>query len=223
MSDALYPGDLPGLKWDRKRAPSFKTSIYEALSGAERRLRHRQWPKYSVDLTYEVLRESRQIGELQKILGFFLQQGGSFESFLFKDPHDSVASNLIFGQGDGVTRHFQLLRRIGDFAEPVHNPSADSAPGRVWFPYDVESFFWPQYYGWPTAGDVAPLPGSYTLLPGGIVEFAVAPAAGAVLAWSGTYYFRARFGSDRLEYNEFMRRLYSTGTINLVASLQNIL
>lgn len=223
MSDLLYPGDLPGLKWDRVRSPSFKTSIYEALSGAERRIQHRPWPKYSVDLQYEVLREGRQHDELQQLLGFFLGRAGAGDSFLFKDPHDSIASNLIFGTGDGVTRRFQLVRRIGAYAEPVHNPSADSVPYRCWFPYDVESFFWPEAYGWPTAADVAPLPGSFSLLPNGIVEFSDPPAAGAVLAWSGTYYFRARFGQDKLDYTEFMRRMYSTGKVNLVASLQNIL
>ncbi len=223
MSDALYPGDIPGLKWDRARSPAFKTGIYEALSGAERRLRYRTYPKYSVDLAYEVLRESMQLAELQRILGFFLQQGGSFESFLFKDPHDSTASSLIFATGDGSTRRFQLLRRIGNYAEPVHNVSADSKPYRAWFPYDSSSFFWPEYYGWPTSADVEPLPGSYTLLPNGVIEFATAPAAGAVLVWSGTYYFRARFAADKLDYTEFMRRLYSTGKVSLVASLQNIL
>lgn len=223
MSDDLYPGDLPGIKWDRTRSMVFKTSIYEAVSGAERRLRHRPWPKYSVDLTYEVLRESRQFSELQQLLGFFGTKGGSYESFLFKDPHDCTATNLIFAVGDGVTKRFQLVRRIGDYAEPVHNPAANVVPYRVWFPFDSESFFWPEYYGWPTAADVAPMPGSFTLLPGGVIEFAVAPAAGAVLAWNGTYYFRARFGADKFDYTEFLRRFYSTGKVNLVASLQNIL
>lgn len=223
MSDALYPGDLPGLKWDRVRSPSFKTSIYEALSGAERRLRHRQWPKYSIDLAYEVLRESQTLGELQQLLGFYLGQGGPAESFLFRDPHDCRASSLIFGVGNGSQTHFQLVRRIGNFAEPVHNPSADSKPYRTWFPYDSSSFFWPEHFGWPMAGDEEEVPGSFTLQPNGVIAFAVPPANGAVLVWTGTYYFRARFGQDKFDYTEFMHRLYSTGKVNLVASLQNIL
>lgn len=224
MSDALFPSNLPGVTWNIARTPSFSTGVYEALSGAERRIRHRENPKERIELGYELLREDSSFAELQAVLGFYLERDGPFDSFLFHDPYHGLVTNLQFGIGNGVTRQFQLVRRVGNKAQTVHNPAATAGVGYVWFPVaGDDADFWPESVdAWP--GDVySPADGLWTLLANGVVEFAIPPAWGKRLLWTGLYYYRARFADDTIDYNEFMRRLFETKKVPLVMSLLNIL
>lgn len=43
----------------------------------------------------------------------------------------------------------------------------------------------------------------FTLSATGIVTFANAPASGAIIAWTGNYYYRLHFMDDMVEFNEF--------------------
>lgn len=224
MSDDIFPTNLPGIKWDRVRAVTFKTSIYEALSGAERRIRHRPSPKRRIELAYEVLRETPGLAELQTLQGFYEARSGAYDSFLFHDPYDSQVTNLQFGLGDGVTTEFQLVRTIGAVTEVVHNPEPGLAVGRRWFPASSDdALFWPQPSGlWEIADEyISDEP--WTLLPNGIVQFTTPPPAGKRLLWTGRFYYRARFADDTFDSTEFMRRLFSNRKLAMVLSLQNIL
>lgn len=225
MSDAIFPASLPGIKWDRTRATSFKTKVYEALSGAERRIRHRPAPKRRIELGYEVLREQTGLAELQALQGFFLARSGSFDSFLFHDPYDGQVTNLQFGTGDGVTTQFQLVRLVGAHSEVVHNPEATLAVGRVWFPaVGDDALFWPQSGDqWQLDEEYQPSAADWSLLPNGVVQFTSPPPAGKRLLWTGRYYHRARFADDTFDSTEFMRCLFSAKKVALVLSLQNIL
>lgn len=225
MSDAIFPSNLPGLKWGSPRAVSFKTSIYEALSGAERRIRHRPAPKHQIELSYEVLREQGGMTDLQTLRGFFMSREGSFDSFLFHDPYDGQVTNLQFGTGDGVTTQFQLVRKVGTRLEVVHNPEATLAVGREWFPsIGDDALFWPQLSDlWPSDDEYTSPDGGWSLLPNGLIQFATAPPVGKRLLWTGRYYYRARFADDTFTATEFMQRLFSNSKLGMVLSLQNIL
>jgi hypothetical protein len=48
----------------------------------------------------------------------------------------------------------------------------------------------------------------YSLSNLGVITFSNAPTAGAVLTWSGLYYWRVRFTQDTSEFNKFMQGLY---------------
>lgn len=224
MSDAIFPSNLPGLKWDVVRTDAFKTSIYESLSGAERRIRHRTIPKRRIELSFEVLREQGQWDELKLLQSFYLDRSGSFDSFLFHDPFDGQANNLQFGTGDGVTTQFQLFRLIAGRQEVVHNPASTIVVGRSWFPPTWESTpYWPQPSGmWPGDAETGNA-GGWSLLPNGIVNFAVAPPTGVGLIWTGSFYYRARFADDNFSTTEFMQRMFSLNSLPLIMSLQNIL
>ena len=225
MSNAIFPSNLPGIKWERVRAATFKTSIYEALSGAERRIRHRPSPKRSIELAYEVLRETPGLSELQTLQGFYEARAGAYDSFLFHDPYDGHVTNLQFGLGDGVTTLFQLVRTIGSVTEVVHNPESTLAVGRVWFPASADDAgYWPQPAGmWSIDEEYIPAAGSWELLPNGIVHFSAPPPEGKRLLWTGRFFYRARFADDKFDSTEFMRHLFSTNKLALVLSLQNIL
>jgi len=76
---------LPGLAWGVTKTPEFKTDIFESLSGVETRVSYRSAPRYHYVLTYEFLRADAN-QELQKLLGFFVQQQGSMIPFYFTEP-----------------------------------------------------------------------------------------------------------------------------------------
>jgi len=225
MSDAIFPSNLPGITWDIPRAVSFKTNVFEALSGAERRIRHRPIPKHRIDLSYEVLRERANLTELQTLRGFFMSRNGSFDSFLFHDPYDGQVTNYQFGIGDGSTTQFQLTRTIGTRTDVIHNPEATMAIGFEWFPtIGSDAQFWPQPFGsWPASDVYTPPVGGWSLLPNGVIQFATAPPAGQRLLWTGRYYYRARFADDTFTATEFMSHLFSNSKLGIVLSLQNIL
>lgn len=198
MSNAVYPTSLPGLKLDNTLAPMFKTLVQESESGAENRLAFQLYPKWAIELQYEFLRSSAVLPELQTLVGFYLQRQGPADSFLFTSPLDSTVSLQPIGTGNGSNRDFQLLRSLGGFAEPV---------------------FWPV-----AAGLLVYVNGSsvgYSLGSNGLATLTTAPGAGATVAWSGGYYYRARFADDKLDAKRFMARLWSAGKVALVASLQD--
>ena len=225
MSDAIFPANLPGLRWDITRTPVFKTQVYEALSGAERRIRQRTSPKRRIELSYEVLREYSGNTDLQILQGFYLARSGPWDSFLFHDPYDGQVTNYQYALADGVKTDYQLTRPFGPLVEMVHNPEPTFYLGSAWFPsIGDDADFWPQPYGsWPQADQYDSPNSGYTLLPNGIVRFAVAPPAGKKLLWTGRFYHRARFDGDTFDSKEFMKRFFSMNKVSLVMSLQNIL
>lgn len=227
MSEAIFPSSLPGIKWDRVRQASFKTSVYEALSGAERRISHRPTPKRRIELAYEVLREQGSFTELQTLASFFEARLGAGDSFLFHDPYDGYAINVLFGVGNGSQTDFQLVRPFGSTSSVVHNPEAGLAIGRTWFPSLGDAIaFWPLFSPWPVADELdgsAAAALGITLLPNGIVRFGAPPPAGKKLLWTGRYFHRARFADDVFDSTEFLHRLFSLRRLALVMSLQNIL
>jgi hypothetical protein len=224
MSDAIYPSTLPGLKWDIVRSPVFKTGIYEALSGAERRIRHRPSPKRRIEMAYEVLREYSGNTDLKTLVGFYIARSGPWDSFLFHDPYDGQVTNQPFGVGDGVSTDFQLVRNFGSVAEVVHNPELTLFVGPVWFPtVGDDAEFWPQPDGlWPVDAIYDPA-GAFTVLANGLVRFTTPPPAGKTLLWTGRFYYRARFADDTFDSTEFLKRFFSMRKVAMVMSLQNIL
>ena len=112
-------------------------------------------------------------------MGFFLQQQGAFQPFLYDDPTDDQAAAQAIGSGDGSTTIFQLVRSMGvalpggGFAEPI---TAPNTLGAIYF------------------NGVRQSPSAYTLdVATGLVTFAAPPPAGQLVTADFTYYFRVRF------------------------------
>lgn len=211
MSSIVFP-TLAGLSWDVRRNPMFSTNIVRAKSGYEVRSSNMDYPLWSIELGYEVIRDNRTVAanvaptaprdELRKLLGFFLARKGSFDNFLFEVPADKTVVDQTFGVGDGSTLAFQLLRTYGTthaFSEPVHNINVLTNVKKD--------------------GVVLATPADYTVNATGMVAFSVAPTLGQILAWNGTYYYRCRFERDESEFNEFMQDLLDNRRVQLVGSL----
>jgi uncharacterized protein (TIGR02217 family) len=193
MSNAVFPS-LPGLKWDQARtvlAPP--VHIRTTPSRREYRSRSATLPRYQYALSYEFLRGGALGSELQTLVGFFEQRGGSFDSFLFIDAVDHTATDQVFDTGDGVRRTFRLVRSFGGFVLPV---DAVSSVAQV------------AIGGTPTT--------AYAI-DGGRVTFDAAPGAGLVLSWSGTFYRRVRFLRDQCDTSQFLKDLHEMKKLELLS------
>ena len=187
MSDSVFPV-LPGLKWGIKRANQWKTLLQESVSGKELSVSLMTYPNRRYSLSYEFLRAGAE-AELQQLEAFFNARQGRHDTFLYSDPDDSSVTDQSFGTGNGSTVAFPLVRTRGGYAEPVQ--SLNSAPVIK------------------VAGVTKTLTTDYTISALGVVTFVTAPAAGAALTWSGSYYWRCRFLRDEAEFDQFLQDLWS--------------
>jgi len=202
---------LPGLGWSVSKAPRFATRIQRAVSGRELRVVEQPNPIWTWTLTYSLLRDAHDaraasgpgIGydELRTLAGFFLQQQGSFQPFLFADPTDDTASAQAIGTGDGSATVFQLVRTMGaalpggGFAEPITAPDAVSA---IYFDGVRQS-----------------MSGYVVDAATGLVTFASPPPAGQLVTADFTYFFRVRFADDSTEFENFMFQLWALKQVRL--------
>lgn len=193
MGNSVFPV-LPGLAWNVLKTPQWSTQIQRAKSGRELRASLFTRPLWSIRMSYELLRSGAQ-QELQQLVGFFNARQGSFDSFLYADPDDNAVTQAMFGTGDSSTKQFQLLRPYGGFVEPV--AALQAAP--IIFVNGVQS-----------AGATADVNT-------GIVSFTAAPAVGAALTWTGSYYWRMRFVKDSIDFNQFMKQLWEAKTVELIS------
>lgn len=194
MGNAVFP-TLPGLAWGQMKTPMWKTDVKESVSGMEFRAALMTYPRYRVTMSYEVLRADSFNAELQQLIGFFNQRRGSFDSFLWTDPDDNQVTNASFGTGDGTTKTFNLSRLYGGFAEPVID--LNGAPVIK------------------VNGTTQATPAQYTIA-NGKVTFVTAPANGAALTWTGSYYRRVRFMRDEADFEKFLQDLWSSKKVELI-------
>lgn len=200
MSNAVFP-TFAGLSWNISRSPEFSTQVKRAVSGKELRGAFRQYPLWIFGMSFEVLRDDLANNELEALAGFFLLRQGMFDSFLYTWPADGGATDQGFGVGDGVTKTFQLVRSFGGFTEPVQNVNAIT---------NIK-----------VATVAKSSPADYTIDANGLVTFAAAPASGAALTWTGSYYYRVRFLHDAAEFNEFMQNLHELKKLSFVGATGN--
>jgi uncharacterized protein (TIGR02217 family) len=200
---AIFP-PLPGLAWSVTKAPRFSTRIQKAVSGRELRVLDQPNPIWLWTLAYDLLRDPHdargtRIGagfdELRTLMGFFLQQQGAFQPFLFDDPSDDTATGQPIGTGNSSAAQFQLVRTMNGFAEPVTAPNVVSA---IYF------------------NGVRQSAAGYSVDPAtGRVTFAAPPPSGQAITADFTYYFRVRFADDSAEFENFMLQLWRLKQIKL--------
>ncbi len=192
MSAELYP-ELPGLAFGVQRAPLWPVDVRTTPAGREYRSSSQTYPRRRIALAYEFLRTRGAWAELQALEGFYNRHRGPLHAFNLLLPEDSVASAAPFGTGNGSTTVFRLLRAWGGYTEPV----LSTAPGMQVLVNGV-----PLSSGWTVSK--------------GVITFTTAPASGAALAWSGTYYWRARFAQPELTFEKFLHGLWKTGKVELL-------
>lgn len=119
MSDAVFP-TLPGVKWNAKRTPIWKTLSEESVSGQDASVALMTYPLRRYTLSYELLRAGA-LAELEQLEGFFNARRGRHDTWLYNDPDDNAATDQAFGTGNGTQTVFYLARTRGGFTEPVQS------------------------------------------------------------------------------------------------------
>lgn len=209
----VFPS-LPGLAWSVSKTPSLATRVQRSVSGRELRLNDQPTPIWDWTLTYSLLRDQWDVrggtgpgsgyDELRTLMGFFLQQQGAYQPFLFDDPTDDRVVGQYLGTGNSSTATWQLVRTMGaslaggGFSEPILAPNTVS---NVYLNGIVQS------------------PSNYSVNSGnGELTFDT-PPTGQVITADFTYYFRVRFSADTAAFENFMWQLWQAKQIKLTSVL----
>lgn len=159
---------------------AFSTAIVTTAAGHEQR--NADWA--DARLRFDAGPGVRSEGDIAGLIAFFRARHGPARGFRFRDPFDHrsgagpAATDQAIGTGDGTRTRFALTKAYGDQLRRITRPVAGSVRVAV---NGVE-----QATGW-------------SIEPGGVIAFAVAPAAGAVVRAGYLFDVPVRFAEDRLE------------------------
>lgn len=198
MSSQVFP-TLDGIDIAVTREAVWEgTDVVRAVSGKRTAIAYWANPIWQWTLRYNFLRSIAGT-DFQTLVGFFNARQGQFDSFLFDDTDDNIASGQLIGTGNGSQTAFQLVRAFGGFVEPMLAPNTvfavalngvTQAPGT----YSVSAW-----------GTSAP----------GVLTFNSAPLAGRAITATFTYYWPCEFMDPTLSFDKFMFDLWSQGGVKL--------
>ncbi len=202
MSNLVYP-TLPGLTWSVTKSPIWKTRVQTSVRGRELRIRDQIYPRWKFQQVYSFLNGNVRCvpgyTEIQIMMDFFLDVCGSWASWLFYDPTDNVVENQPIGIGNGSNTTFQLSRSFaGGFAEPIIAPIS-----------------------WVIrVAGVVQSPSAFTVNEGGgVLVFSTPPPNGVLITADINYYFRCRFTTDTLDFEEFAKNWFELKKIEFESVL----
>ncbi|MDP9838179.1 uncharacterized protein (TIGR02217 family) [Neorhizobium huautlense] len=136
----------------------------------------------------------KSVADLYEVLAFFEARGGQLYGFRFRDPVDWKScgplvavspTDQAIGVGDGVRKTFQLVKTYADAGGGFERVIAKPAAGTVTVAVDGVVLG----VGWSV--DAAT----------GVLTFAAAPAAGAVVTAGYEFDVPVRFDIDRIDVN----------------------
>jgi uncharacterized protein (TIGR02217 family) len=203
---------VTGQEWSVTKAPRFATRVQKGVSGRELRQADQPLPIWDFKISFDLLRDQNDIrasggpgvghNDLRALMGFFLSQQGSFQTFLFDDPTDNKVTLQSLGAGDGATTGFRFLRSLGGFDEPttaVPLYGDFSKPVPLIYINGVLKTFSTDY----TFGGLL----DDTRIGSG-VNFASAPGNGLPITATYSYFFPCRFSDDTAEFENMMFQLW---------------
>jgi hypothetical protein len=114
-------------------------------------------------------------------MAFYNQLGGAGQDFLYADPlfEDNAIAKQKFGTGDGEKNSFRLTRQYGNYIEPVFGIA--NKPRIYVNDSETTAFTWDK---------------------NGLIIFDSAPSNGAVLRWTGRWFYRCHFKDDEAEFQQ---------------------
>lgn len=196
MGNAIFP-TFPGLKWGRKKTAVWSTGTQKSASGREFRTAYYSYPQWRFSLSFEVLRTKASVNELEQLAGFFNARKGSFESFLYEDPTDNAVTDQAIGNTvQGVTR-YQLVRSMGGFIEPVLAVKERPAV--------------------KVGGTALTYGRDYTVTDKGVLVFNTPQPPNSLITWTGGFYFRVRFTSDTVDFENVLGSLWTAKKIEFTS------
>lgn len=178
-----YIEKCPGFGW--QGGPSFKTRIVSMANGRERRNAEQAYARHAYSAPFRNISPA----DYANIKQMHLVCRGMLHAFKFRDQLDyasgpdgvAPAQPEVFGAGDGAQTVFQL-RKISTLSGVSYTRNV----------YAIRSAV-------VTVNGVASAP---TIdMDRGTVTFAAAPAAAAVLRWTGEFDIWVRFNQDDLPFS----------------------
>ena len=176
--------------------PSFSTTVVGTDAGWEQRISRWDSARLSWECSHQIWDRAR----IDALIAFFRARRGKAFGFRFRDWSDYyVGMGFVPGEdaisytapagaqkiatGDGATKVFQLAKTYtsGGVTETRKITRPDAATVRVY------------------VGGVQMTAGWTLNASTGVLAFATAPAAGAVIAWAGKFDVPARFDTDEMK------------------------
>lgn len=176
--------------------PMFSTAVNRTDGGVTSTNQNWTYPLYSGQAGYGI----RSKEDLFDVLDFFYARRGRLRGFLFKDWSDYELVNELIGTGTGALQDFQIVRNYADSVTPfirkITRPIEFGTDGSPDLVVSVS--------GVPISNTL------WSLQPGGIVHFTIAPIAAAPITINGEFNIPVQFGSDHLPLE---MELWNVGTI----------
>ncbi len=220
MADLVYP-ELPGLAYNLIKRPTMSTLGADAASpsGDEVSLRQMQNPIWEFDLIYEWLYddatetwgtlEALPSHQYQALLGFFLQNGGSWGRFLVKDPTDShVEAGALIVTTIGGTKYSQITRNLGGFDESILAVNGDP---------EIKVDGTPQTLGVDYSWDptLVGLTGPGVSFDGQYITWINDPGVDPTITATFDFYFLCKFKKDDTDFEKFAKSLWLNQKVEL--------
>lgn len=181
MSNLLFP-TFRGLTYPIGKTPHWNTITQESISGVKKFLQCYSYPYYTLKLSFTYLSDENLMhDDVHKLMGFYNKLGGGGQDFLFADPlfEDNAVVKQIFGIGDGYAKSFRLVKKYGDFIEPVFGVA--NKPHIFINGVETTSFTWNK---------------------NGLITFENAPKENDELRWTGRWFYRCHFQNDEAEFQQ---------------------
>jgi uncharacterized protein (TIGR02217 family) len=172
--------------------PTFSTARLTGFSGIEQRIINFEQSVNSYTLGYGLNKTTWPL----VLALFYAQLGGAF-GFGLKDWGECQIANQAIGTGDGATKNFQLVK--------VYATATRSYTRIITLLHSSTLVVM-------VNGIVS---SSYTLMPGGIISFASAPAGGAAITASCDFDIQVAFDASS-DHLEIQQQLIDTGQIPVI-------
>lgn len=198
---------LPGFptKW----MPTFKTTILQGhSSGREIRRYNQIYALHEITLLFEVLRDQTQnqtpfvplagFTEYMQLCQQFIREYGTAGIFYFDAPWDDSRTGELIGTGDGTHTQFVIGRTFGTVAYNLTEPIGG-----------INQLTTVYFDGSPIASDL------YSVGRGYLLNFNTPPASGVTITADFSFYYRCRFMADNLDFEEFMKNIWSVKQLKM--------
>jgi uncharacterized protein (TIGR02217 family) len=209
---ATYP-TLVGLGFSVMKSPLWSTGTGKPASGRDIRVGYWGVNKWKWELTYEYLPDAQLNGttasDYKTLQSFYINVAGGLLAFCFLDPDDNSVVAGPLGTGDGTTTQFTVGRYYnGDDTNPFE-PVGVLNTSNTLNVYNNGTLVSPSVYTVLTAQACNQ-----------IIRFNTAPAEGAVLTITFSFYFWVTFADDNLEFEKFVNQIWSLKTVTLISQRQ---
>jgi hypothetical protein len=212
MSNNVFPSNLPGIGYTVLKSPENSVIIQQSPSFNECRINQSHNPIWRFELIYDFLRDQlgRSVGptytDLQVMMGFFLQQGMNFDSFLFTDPDDYTVNNqslVLVNDGAVSPTYYTPIQRLmgGLFYEDVTDVNPLNGSGMVIKANGVTTT------SFNFLGPGLTIPG-YSFI-GMYLKWLSPPTA--PITGTFNFYFRVRFENPKQAFEKWANKWWSMG------------